>query len=472
MADKYADWVDEPAADPYAEWADEPAAPEQEKMSAGRAGVLGFAQGGSFGFADEIGGALGKLLLPEPVKVNTAAQAGDSPEALEMKRRIAAEQAADPSTYQMTRDLVRGEAEQARRERPNEYMAGEVGGALATAVLPGGAVGTGARAATTGARIGRAALTGAGIGSAYGLGSSKADLAEGEFGAAALDTGIGGAFGAAGGALGQGVSELGGGIVRRVHDFAKRRVGQADAGLDTLAQEQVQKSLSSASGDLGAVVQQGNRLVENLMRLESTGSLTPAQAQLLSKMKASGQWDELVNRLAQSNLDDLPGKAAEVEARQGVLSQLQGGKDEAFDAARKAVADPMAQVMPRVKRYAAPVAAVLGGGGLGGVVGLAAGGNPVEVGFSALAGAGTRPAVNAVQRMFRHPAVQRPIFAALQRLTQTNPEALGRFAKPLAAAAAKGERELQATSYVLAQRDPEYRDMLKKLETDGAQAER
>lgn len=51
------------------------------------------------------------------------------------------------------------------------------------------------------------------------------------------------------------------------------------------------------------------------------------------------------------------------------------------------------------------------------------------------------------------------------------PQALGKFAKPLAAAAARGGNALAANHFVLLQTNPEYRDLVMKAEEDSKMAQ-
>lgn len=183
-------------------------------ISTGRAATLGFANGGTFGFVDELGGLAAKGLptwlggLPEPVKVNTAADAGDAPDVVALKQQVASEQASAPTNYELVRDRIRAEQEQAKQEHGGAYLAGEIGGGVASSMLPGmralGSAGQGLGAA---ARFGRAAMAGAALGGLYGVGSSNADVSrKGDYGRLGFDTGTGAALGAAGGALGEGVA--------------------------------------------------------------------------------------------------------------------------------------------------------------------------------------------------------------------------------------------------------------------------
>lgn len=398
----------------------------------------GFEQGSSLGFEDE----------------NTGVRAG-------ARAALSGENPLD--AYRSARDADRRSVDASRAANPKSFLGGDVVGSLAVPVpLKGGKFWD---------KLATAATAGAGIGAAQSLGHGQADLTKGEAGLAAFETLVGAGAGAAGGALGQGVSSLGGTISQKVADFARKRVGAADTKLDELATAKVAKDLLSAGGDLGAPVQQGNRLVENIMRMEQAGALNAAQKAALVELRRTGQWDDLVKRLADSNLEELPGKAAEIEGRRAALLQAQAGQDEAFDLARRELADPLAQVMPRLKRYAAPLAGMLGGSALGAGIGFATGGG-TEAAIGGLAGAGARPAMQAMSRMVSHPSIQRTAYGAVQRLLQTNPQALGRFAKPLAVAMERGEQEFAVRHFVLAQQEPEYREMTKDLERLAAADER
>ncbi|CAB4200140.1 hypothetical protein UFOVP1351_26 [uncultured Caudovirales phage] len=118
-------------------------------------GLRGAAQGASFGFADEITGGL--------------------------------EAAFTDKTYEQARDESRAAYEKAQEANPMAYLAGDVGGSLATSLVPGLGV---AKGASTMARIGKAAA----LGGAAGLGYSDADTAAGLAGDTATGAALGGAF--------------------------------------------------------------------------------------------------------------------------------------------------------------------------------------------------------------------------------------------------------------------------------------
>lgn len=121
-------------------------------------GARGVADTLSLGFADEATGALESLFTDKP--------------------------------YEQARDESRANYEAAQKANPLTYGAGQLGGAVGTAFIPGLGVANSAKLATA---VGKSALTGG----LAGLGTSTADLTEGDFAGAAKDTASGAALGAA-----------------------------------------------------------------------------------------------------------------------------------------------------------------------------------------------------------------------------------------------------------------------------------
>lgn len=134
-----------------------------------QSGARGLAQGATMGFADELAGGV---------------------EALWNKAQ------GDPTAfgelYKKHRDESRQNFKTAEEANPISYGAGQIGGAAATALVPG----------LGGATLGKLAAQGA----IQGLGSSEADLTEGDVTGAARDAAIGGATGLATGGLVKGAA--------------------------------------------------------------------------------------------------------------------------------------------------------------------------------------------------------------------------------------------------------------------------
>ena len=127
-------------------------------------GTRGVVQGASMGFADEISGGL--------------------------------ESAFTKKTYEQARDESRANFKRAKDANPATFVSGEVGGGVATALIPGMAVARGLRGAMA---------TGAAVGGLAGAGQSEASDARG----IGVDTLTGMGIGAAGGAAGLGVAKAG-----------------------------------------------------------------------------------------------------------------------------------------------------------------------------------------------------------------------------------------------------------------------
>jgi len=140
-----------------------PVTPPSELQSLLRGG----AQGATLGFADELAGAGGAGL--------DALKKGDISDVV--------------ADYIRNRDEYRKADADAQKANPKSFTAGQLGGGLATAFIPGLNIG---KAATLGGRIAGAA----GLGAIAGLGGSNADLTQGDVGGAARDTALGGATGA------------------------------------------------------------------------------------------------------------------------------------------------------------------------------------------------------------------------------------------------------------------------------------
>lgn len=97
------------------------------------------------------------------------------------------------SKYRSEREPIRARYEKARQDNPASYTAGEIGGGIASTLIPG--IGL-----AKGASLGSKLLTAGAYGAASGLGTSTADLTKGDIGNAAEDT----LWGAGTGAVTQG----------------------------------------------------------------------------------------------------------------------------------------------------------------------------------------------------------------------------------------------------------------------------
>lgn len=151
----------------------------------------GTLQGGTFNFADEAVATLGAGL------VKGAQGVAQGLDALGIKDLP---EGADLRSFGDIRQQILGE-ERARNDaaqaaNPGTFLAGEFAGGVASPIPLGKARAAGTAAKGLGALVRTGAAQGAKAGALAGLGASEADLTEGEFGQAALDTLVGGAGGA------------------------------------------------------------------------------------------------------------------------------------------------------------------------------------------------------------------------------------------------------------------------------------
>lgn len=178
----------------------------------------GIQQGTAFGFADEFGGAVDAGMDTGHNLLNLLGLAGPS------NSRVAKElydsgtrgDIGPQSTldmYRQGRDQVRSQMDAAQSANPGSFLAGNLAGGL---LVPMGKVGqlagTAAKEAGLATKIGTGLLNGVVPGAIAGLGSSTADLTEGNIGDVALDTakgaGIGAGIGGTIPAIGAGLNSL------------------------------------------------------------------------------------------------------------------------------------------------------------------------------------------------------------------------------------------------------------------------
>ncbi len=211
-------------------------------------GVMGAAKGASFGFADELAGALevgGGLLGVRGMggRFSDTRLESDA----EDKQSIA-------EIYRGARDAKRKDYEDAKEANPASFTTGEVGGAIATSMAPGMGFMNAAKGAAAATVIGKGALQG-GI---YGLNDSEADLTKGEFGDAAIDAAKGAALGGAGAGLVHGAVKGAGYVGDKI---ANTKSWQAIEGwVSTLPEKMQKKARQKAVEALNPTLSQLERL--------------------------------------------------------------------------------------------------------------------------------------------------------------------------------------------------------------------
>lgn len=258
-----------------------------------RASALGVSQGGTYGFPDELGGAIGAI-LPSPdadsmvpsfleggvsgggVRLGPGAlpAMGDTPEQAAAKRNLVAGVANAPSDYELVRDRMRAEAKQAGEESPLAYAGGKLGGAVGASVVTRKIPGVGG--------LGGAAQ-GVLEGGVAGLGESDADSLAGLARDTAAGAVVGGVLGKAGDVVGQGLSRGAGTAREWLGDVASERALKASGAL--------QSKLPKQPGAKARALEMGHLMLDEpgLIRVGSTGSAIGERA-----VEAMGEYGEAI----------------------------------------------------------------------------------------------------------------------------------------------------------------------------------
>lgn len=356
--------------------AQESGQPPQEAQPPGKLEALarGGGQGATLGFGDEAGAAVGAALqkvLPESLG------------GIDYGKSYA-------DLYRENRDVFRRENEAARKEHPFAYGAGEVAGSLPLMAATG-----------AGGSVGGAALQGG----VQGAGLSGADVTRGDVKGLARDASLGAGLGV--GAYGAGA--LFKGAMARVAAGAGQRAGAAAAKAGQAATEDVGSEVQSLVSKYGGLRQTENKAILNLLAREASGLLDETNQKALAALKSTGRVTEALNESATNDLAFLATRLPEVQAAKQAMQTAQAGAPQAIAERTAEMLSPaMAkqQILARALRYGPPA--------VGSAVGAAIGG-PAGVAVGSLAGAGTRPMVQAVRRMVQNPAVQYQTMSAIER---------------------------------------------------------
>lgn len=265
-----------PAAPDYSEFT--ALAPSVEHSTAESFG-RGALQGATFGFADEISGAL--------------------------------ESAFGNKTYQQARDESRKAFADAADQHPTANLVGNLAGGLATAAVPGAIIGKGAEALGLGAKaiegaeglasasqaapslansIGRGALSGAGYGALQGLGDSS-----GDFHQQIKDTLIGGATGGVlGGVLGGVTGKIAGGASAREKEDIIRGITSGE-GLKGAATATARKLIAKREGSIVQTVLDDPELRDSVGK-EATEALPVIKAKMSEVGTQLKPLDEVIDK--------------------------------------------------------------------------------------------------------------------------------------------------------------------------------
>lgn len=233
--------------EPYADLGFEPHEPapksEAKKADISKAESFGrgAAQGATMGFGDELSGAIQaigeKYPFLSPLAIAAHLSSGRPLSELVARGTENAERPA-ADIYRENRDQARAVDEAAQKANPGAYLAGDVGGSLITAPLvPGGAAKT----------LPKAIAAGMALGSVGGLGSSRADLTRGEYGQAAVDTGVGGVVGGAAGAGGYLASQFPKTLSALGTKLGRRAIGGGSAAKKVLSEDVIKEAVDSGA---------------------------------------------------------------------------------------------------------------------------------------------------------------------------------------------------------------------------------
>lgn len=451
---------------------DAPKGPSQLESS-----LRGAAQGAFFGFADEA--------------------------------TAAAEALFSDKSYDQARDESRAAYDAAQAANPATFMAGNIGGSLATSFIPGLGVLNAAKGATTAGRVGIAAAQGG----LSALGSSKAENAL----EMARDTAIGGATGAAFQGIGEKVigplvSKAGGALQSASKNLTERAVGATGKQASKFQPgtgEFLLKNKLVGFGDTPADIAEkiskfknnaGEKIGSSLQRLDDQGAMASIddiveslQAKIVELEKSSG--NKRLIRQIQDEIDDLHGQgnsmplslaeeskknyagsvnynSAEVD-KKGATHLASVFRDEVEKKA--AAADPeLAKIFMENKKnfgLLAPVEEAAVARGLQQANTPALGMNDLlAMGASITAGDPTAGIGGAVLRRGIAPRIFSSSAITAQAIGNTlrkNPQAFGKWSGALSSAAARGQDAFNVTHHLLQQTDEGYRTMMRKMGEEG-----
>jgi hypothetical protein len=405
---------------------------DQAAPSALESGLRGGAQGVSLGFADEIAGGLEAL-----------------------KAKLAGDATPFEELYARHRDESRAKYAEAQETNPNAYLAGELGGGAATALVPG----LGAARGLAGA-----VKVGAAMGAAQGLGSSEADLLKGEVGQAATDAALGGVAGGAAGALGHAVSKGVGAIRNRAARGVATAVDDETARQAAL----VDKDIASKLGQYRSGVQSASRDLEVLGR--ESADLPGEVGARAREFISSPEGLAVREQVAGNKLATAPERISEMQQLRGAhAAAVEGRAGEIARRTEEGLADPIRkQFAPRLATLGhrlLPAALAGAGGVVGGPEGAAVGAGLGGV----MALTQGRPGI-ILRHLVRSPASRKMLWEFVE--SAAGSQALGKFGGMLQQAARTGGVEgMLALHEALLSERPEYADEVGQLLLDvgGAQ---
>lgn len=207
--------------------------------------------------------------------------------------------------------------------------------------------------------------------------------------------------------LGLSLAKLG---LRGLRGLAQRgMVSAAEKGRAALSAAD-EALLAEERGRLGGVVQRGSRTTENIQRLET--KMTPEQrAQMATMEQPGGEIPQLQQRVAQSELEALPGQAADIAEKDITYANLNQVLPQTFEQRLGQSLSGRAAwqaAKPTLARYG-PIAA-------GTAIGAITGGVPGAAAGWAIGGY-NRPMFRAIYRMAQKAPIKYQFFKVMSSLT-------------------------------------------------------
>jgi hypothetical protein len=301
--------------------------------------------------------------------------------------------------YHAGRNGERDVLKRAGEHHPVPSFVAEVGGDIASDAVLG----------AFGAPVGSPAYQ-AIAGAASGVGGSDSDS-------------VGGMLwdGAKGGLAGYLLPKVGGAIAKKVapagigakfRDALGGRIKAAETEIAERAGKKLAEARSKAWGPYGQKVAELNRKLEIIDRRfpgatdeQIAAALTkeghPAQAAAITAMR---------EQLFKANAEGFSEVGNALATQKEGWDAFKRGAGDLGEQMLKSEANPLNQVIPWAKRYAAPIIGSVAGGPAGMLAGLAAGGGgreALEQAAGGLAGAGMRPAAQATVRRLLHPSIRK-----------------------------------------------------------------
>ncbi len=300
---------------------------DPHNFGTGESFALGMARGGTFDFADEIGGVANMAMsrLPPAVREGLGRplleQAGIAPADAEMVAKLGT--ARGPMGYAESRDAIRLAQSTSQQQNPVATGAGVVAGSLPAAILA-----PGAGATTVPGAIGQGAAVGAGMGALSGAGASEGDT----FGQVAMDalkgSAIGGVLGAAGGALQR---FLGGRADRAVARNEARELQSVGATAKTVGRAKARDgTIASNSDEVLALIREDKALRRAVgdprktveATQEATKPLLARRDAIYEAADSSSKFGGVDAAAARAALDAALDKATKTGAPVGQLSRM------------------------------------------------------------------------------------------------------------------------------------------------------